>query len=393
MPSEGLAFADHLLHRLLNRVELRPERKQRVIERLPARSWLSEDRDDLHARLLAAEAEAAINLEWGHGANRHNIDAVVLKDPDRLYRFLDRIPLALRVETVAAALQDRLAGQPQQLTVVLDRLVENWRVGRNLVRDLGSNDPDTAVKVFKSAAVLLLRSMEGMDLRTFSRRATGDSKFLERNKAKIVDVLRQAEVVPDYLDADEVLAVHGILKYPQPCLLAGALTYRGTKLPAEPFLGIAPEMVDGVGVASQPSWILTIENLASFNRQVREAADRGVVVYTGGFPSDAVLRFILKVAETADCPIFHWGDIDGGGIKIAYWLETALARVGRRLALHLMSPEIARSRGVKCEPAAPFRHIPANSIIMPLAEFLAGPDAHHLEQEELDPVSPLPKAQ
>ena len=232
--------------------------------------------------------------------------------------------------------------------------------------------------------------MDGLDLRTFSRRTTGDSKFLERNKAKIIDVLRQAEAFPDDLDADEVLAVHGILKHPQPCLLAGAVTYRGAPLPADPFLGIAPEMIDGIGVAARPRWILTIENLASFNRQVREAADGGVVVYTGGFPSDAALWLILKIAGAADGPIFHWGDIDGGGIKIAYRLETALARVGRRLALHLMSPEIARTCGVKCEPAAPFRHVPADSIVTSLAEFLAGPDAHQLEQEELDPVSPLP---
>lgn len=388
MPSEGLAFVDRLLHRLLDRVERRPERKQRVIEALPARSWLSDDRDDLHARLVAAEAEGAIGLEWGKGANRHNIDAVVLRDLDRLYRFLGRMPLRLRAEAGAVALRDRLAGQSQPLAAVLDRLFDGWRVGRNLVRDLSPDDPDAVVKVFKAADALLLRSMEGLDLRSFSRRTTGDSKFVERAKARIVDVLRQAEAVPDYLDADEILAVHGISKYPQPCLLAGALTYRNVTLPAEPFLGIAPEMIDGVGLASPPCWILTIENLASFNRQVREAADGGVVIYTGGFPSDAALRLILKIAGMAGCPIFHWGDIDGGGIKIAYRLEAALARIGRRLALHLMSPEIARRHGVKCEPAAPFRQHPAGSIVAPLAEFLAGPDAHQLEQEELDPLSP-----
>jgi hypothetical protein len=388
MPSEGLAFADRLLHRLLNRIETRPDRKQRVLERMPARSWLSDDRDDLHGRLLAAEGTAAIGLEWDKGESRHNINAVVLRDPERLYRFLDRTPPAAHADLAGAMLRDRLEDLPHQLTAVLDRVIEKWRTKRNLIRDLGLSDPDAVARVFRAAAALFLRSMEGADFRTFSRRTTGDSKFLERNKAKIIDVLRQAETVPDYLDADEVLASHGILKYPQPCLLAGALTYRGKPLPAEPYLGIAPEMVDGVEVASQPGWILTVENLASFNRQVREAAQGGIVIYTGGFPSDAVLRGILRIAGTTNCPIFHWGDIDAGGIKIAFRLETALARIGRTLALHLMSPEIARIRGERCEPMAPFRHLPINSAVTSLAAFLAGPDSYGLEQEELDPEFP-----
>lgn len=59
MPRPGLAFADALLGKLLTRVEDKPNRVQAVGERLPVKSWLSDDRDDLYGRLRAAESAKA----------------------------------------------------------------------------------------------------------------------------------------------------------------------------------------------------------------------------------------------------------------------------------------------------------------------------------------------
>jgi hypothetical protein len=194
---------------------------------------------------------------------------------------------------------------------------------------------------------------DDMDMRTFSRRNTGDTKFVEGNTGKIADVLRMVAEVPEYLDAAEVLASYGIKKFPHACLLSGPVTYMGAPLPAEPYIGIAPEMAAHLGVLGTPRWMLLIENFASFNRQVREAADPdGIVVYTGGFPSDSTLDAILTLARATDCPILHWGDVDTGGIKIAYRIERALAdivgskRTHRTLGLHLMSPDIAIRHGI-----------------------------------------------
>ena len=36
------------------------------------------------------------------------------------------------------------------------------------------------------------------------------------------------------------------------------------------------------------------------------------------------------------CPLFHWGDIDPGGLRIAFSLARVLAPLGRHLRPHLM---------------------------------------------------------
>jgi len=52
---------------------------------------------------------------------------------------------------------------------------------------------------------------------------------------------------------------------------------------ATPFASVHPEMLPLLKVSAQPNFLLTIENYASFNRQVREIESDGLIVYLGGF--------------------------------------------------------------------------------------------------------------
>lgn len=387
MPRPGLAFADSLLGKLLTRVEDKPDRVQAVGERLPVKSWLSDDRDDLYGRLRAAESAKAVTLEMGKNESRHLIERVVLVDASKLYQFLGRTPQA---DTAAAAIADlhaRLPDLPEAVTPLLDVLETNWRRGRGLA-GLTPDALDPVEGCLLAVAALADGRFNGQDLRTFSRRSTRDSKFVEGHMGKIADLLRMVVDVPEELDAEEVLASHGITRYPQPCLLSGPVSYQGQSLPTRPYIGLAPEMIGGLGIIGAPPWILTIENLASFNRQARELPGDGILLYTGGFPSDATLACLLALARSTDCPIYHWGDIDAGGIKIAYRIERALAAIGRSLHLHLMDPDLARRHGQPVAARTIFRIDVSASVVADLAAFLGGTGAHLLEQEELDPAIP-----
>jgi|AGTN01.1.fsa_nt_gi Uncharacterized protein conserved in bacteria C-term(DUF2220)./Uncharacterized protein conserved in bacteria N-term (DUF3322). len=387
MPRPGLDFADSLLNKLLNRVEDKPDRVQAVGERLPVKSWLSDDRDDLNARLRAAETAKAVTLEMGKNESRHLIERVVLADTAKLYQFLGRTPKGDAAAAAIADLRARLPDLPEAMAPLFDVLETNWRRGRALA-GLTPESLDLAERCLLAVAALADGRFDGQDLRTFSRRATGDSKFVEGNMGKIIDLLRMVADVPEELDAEEVLASHGIARYPQPCLLSGPVSYQGQSLPTKPYIGLAPEMISGLGIIGAPQWILTIENLASFNRQARERPGDGILLYTGGFPSDATLACLLALARSTDCPIYHWGDIDAGGIKIAYRIERALASVGRPLHLHLMDPDLARRHGQPVAAKAVFRIDVSASVIAGLAAFLGSMEAHLLEQEELDPALP-----
>jgi hypothetical protein len=144
-------------------------------------------------------------------------------------------------------------------------------------------------------------------------------------------------------------------------------------------------------VTVRPAAVLTIENFASFNRQVREVDDGALVVYTGGFPSAGVIDMLtgLLNAVDPDVPFFHWGDIDPGGVRIFRLLEESLPRSPLP---HLMDRLLAEAHG---KPAAPDRTLAAiaatSSAISDLADWLAhGDTIWHLEQEALDPAAAVP---
>jgi len=158
---------------------------------------------------------------------------------------------------------------------------------------------------------------------------------------------------------------------------------------AKPFASVHPEMLPQLSVLTLPTAILTIENYASFNRQVREIEDGSLVVYTGGFPAAGVIELLSKVLTTvpADVPFLHWGDVDAGGVRIFRYLEENLPRGPEP---HLMTKELANSHGQPADPDASLASIAKSaSAISKLAAWLAlGTDIRHLEQEALEPRSP-----
>jgi hypothetical protein len=93
-----------------------------------------------------------------------------------------------------------------------------------------------------------------------------------------------------------------------------------------------------------------------------------VVVYSGGFPSSAVLSLLRTLLAAAGTPLCQWGDIDPGGVRIGRHLETTL---GVRVMPHLMRPNLARdfstARGLAAVPL-----LTEESAFFGLAEYLRG---------------------
>jgi hypothetical protein len=94
---------------------------------------------------------------------------------------------------------------------------------------------------------------------------------------------------------------------------------------------------------------------------------------------------LTAIAETHRAPIHHWGDVDGGGLRIALHL---CRRLPVPIVPHLMEPEISRRRG---SPAAPLKLDPGAvpEAWRPLAMFLSSEECCFLEQEEIDPAAPV----
>ncbi len=390
-PSDGRRVADAILNKLLDRIEKQPERVKKVGERLPERSLLADDLEDLRERLTAAHRAGAVELVMGRYESSHAIERVVLKDAAKLYDFLGRTPPATRADRAAHVLRPLFAELPDPLRPILEEVLAGWGANRNVLRDVGPEDMATTAAVFRAAAALLSGDHEGLDVRTFSRRVLGDSKQVSRNLGRVGEVLRRATDLPPDMENWDVIESFGVQRLPQPCLVAGPLTYCDQDLPTAPYLGVAPEMAPLLRPGRRLAWVMTIENMASFVLQVRQALPPdAVAIYTGGFPSTATLEALRAIAGATDCLVYHWGDIDVGGLRIARRIERALAEIGRPLRLHLMTPDLARQHGTPGPPSGRhLRDVPKDSATFSLAAFLQSDRAAFLEQEELEPLVPL----
>lgn len=375
----GETDALRLLGDLVDRHERATDRTRRITA-FPAMSFAGPDeRDALIGGLRAAADAGAIELDWDRDAP-HLVRRVVLRDAERLCRHLGRRTADAVIAAALATLEgaNPTTGAGGELKTLLS---DAWRSG-GAALGIGPGQADEGAWLVRAADAAFAPSEARLPLRTRSARSLGDSKALERALPRLLAFAKQSGMIDPILDRDDALRALGLEKFAQPVLVAGPLRVRGAPVGSWAYAGLAPEDVDGLDVKGALGAVLTVENLESFNRHVREArrADEAVV-YTGGFPARGVVAAIRRLVEAGGVDaVHHWGDVDAGGVAIGRYLEEALPVPVRP---HLMSPALARMFGKPAPPATP--NSDARGAFGQLAAFLASDEAHALEQEVLDP--------
>lgn len=374
-----------ILHELLDRIERQSEaeRRRAVSRKLPMSFASAAAREAFEAVLRDAEQAGAVTLEAGRGEIAHLLQRVRLQDSGELYRFLDRTPAMEQARAAVARLFDRTAALTH-VAAVRDEVAERWLDGRSWM-GLGRDDLTGTVDALRALDAVLAGDFARQDMRTVSRKRTGHSKTIERQIGRIARWLKRQGLADASASDHEALATLGLEKYPQDIKLAGRLVLEGVALSELIYVGVPPEAADRIRVERARS-LVTIENLVSFNRYVREVRrPEEVVIFTGGFPSRAVGRAIATIAPQVDA-VWHWGDIDPAGLRIALVVQE---HAGCPVRLWMMTPELARRHGQPSgagDPGQLPEHLTED--MARLAAFLRSEDAHVLEQEELDPVSP-----
>jgi hypothetical protein len=338
--------ADSALLTLLKRAESRHIRRGsgRVTLSMGPRTFPAytaiksfDEKESVHAILLDAQRRGALQIEWDRAAGQQNqVKRLILDDPDALAAVMRCTPAWEHLRLA----EESLVGCASEFPTV-DRFLTAWREGR-APRSIGAANVG---QVEDAIAVLrYINNHPGTDfsLRTVSVLLFGDSKRLERLRSPL-DVLTASEpTIPRH--RDEVFGELGLLRAPQPMLMAGPgnLITTGGCIPLiEPYVGLAPSSVVGLG-REAIRYVLTIENLTPFYELARRSAGalQGLIIYTGGTPSPAWRKAYERLvsATPPTCPLFHWGDIDPGGLRIAFSLAQVLAPLGRHLRPHLMDP-------------------------------------------------------
>jgi len=115
-----------------------------------------------------------------------------------------------------------------------------------------------------------------------------------------------------------------------------------------PFVALAPKSIRAVVLGELVRTVLTVENLTVFHELAAGRAGlliEHLVLFTAGMPAPSFIAFYERLLQTlTDRALYHWGDIDPGGFRVAACLARAADRSGRRLSLWQMDPsKIERS--------------------------------------------------
>ncbi len=372
-----------LVETLILKLEKNPEMTRVSLPVLETEFTSAEEFRATQERLRQLCAVGALRAKRGRKGFKNRIESVTVADADRLYEAVGKIPRRAQACEAVGVLR---AAANEWETPVIDDIEKSWaRHGKWL--GLSMADVERLVAA-RNCAVALRHDDHGVtDIRTFSTRYAGDSKFAENHKKQIMGyayhgIDRPAESL------EGVLGLSGPGKISMPLLVSGPYSYRGLALGhTVDYCGIPVHDTDMFELTSPPEYILTIENLVSFHRHAVEvnADRRGLVMYTSGQPSRAFKTLYARiVADVPSVPFFHWSDIDGGGLEIS----KTIMDINPSVRPHLMTLELVRTRGEK--PADPVENPErfSNSWMEPLARYLSVQGNMTLEQETLDPVSP-----
>lgn len=369
-----------LLQRLLERHE-RSKGGRSIIER-PAQSFETpSDLRRLVESLTAAAETGAVTIFFDRDAP-HLIERVILANAESLYAFTGRTPRDQQIDAASETLL-ALPLQSEPAEAFRVDILGAWSGGRSL-QGMNSTHPETACRLVRAMDAIFTELEDDVPIRTRSARILGDSKALEAALPTLIAYLKRAGVLDVALSREEAAARLGLSKYAQPVFVAGPLRIGGMDVGVWPFAGVPPELVSDVHPTVPIRSVLTVENLESFNRHVRSCREPGdVVVYTGGFPGRSVLALLRKLIAHSNRHLYHWGDIDPGGVRIGCHMEAAL---DVRITPHLMGYELAHSLGrPPVRGRQPLKASPG-SAFAPLAQALNQPDALWLEQEVIDPM-------
>lgn len=353
--------------------------------------------DNFHRVLQDAARAGGIALEQAQlGRFTGEFARVRLVDPQCLYKFLVRAPAATKAEQAHRAIQTAI---PEILAdpyfqEIEQEAISAWKNNKSFL-GMSAAQADTLMTVLRLAHGILHLPGRDIDHRTFSRRAVKDSKALERAEGRVAQLLKRHDSSLSGEEPREILEACGIVRRAHLLQVKGPLRLSSNALridgTGDVFIGLPWSAVQQATLAHSVDYVITIENQTSFWRYSTEVDGNYLALLTDGFPARDVLSSIRHLVKAAcllrpDTPLYHWGDIDVGGLRIAAHLEDSF---GICVQLHQMNVNLALALGSPLQFRKGLdRLVLRSGAIGELARWLASDEAKMVEQEEFDPKAP-----
>lgn len=336
-------LARAILLALLDRAE-QPGRRQVARVRLNERDhpvyFSVEDaapRRAVNAVLGQLARQQMLVLRWRRWEEGNWLDAVDLRPEgeDALYVLLGRSSRAAQENALRAlvAAQTPRLGWHAAFLAWAETQIDAHRAAPPLDR------ADLALAADLLRALAGLADLEAPTLeRVLSVRLFNDSKRMAGLRLSLLRVLRRHDLDAALYgdDDDALLRAHQLDRVPEYVPLAGPLTLAtvdGQSLSLAPFapsLALPAPLLRATKVMSiDARHIVTVENLTSFSELCRLRPPDVLALYTGGFASPTLIQLLRAIKEAAPgVTLWHWGDLDAGGLRILAHLRAKLGNVG-----------------------------------------------------------------
>lgn len=304
------------------------------------RSWQHKQVCD--ETFLAARDAGAITLQRDKLNHKDGlIERIDLVDVQALAQFLGRSTYADQLAQTASQLEPLKADFP-----VIQEVIERWS-GMAKVRGMGPQDAGAWIDAAKTIRACAARSQDGIaaPVREFSARLFRNIRSSKRIEALTpqLDILLSGSIEGRPRTGAQVWQELGLFREEHPVLLAGYVHIardRSTGLIDAPYMGLPATTIQGV--ASTVIKVITIENKTTFHSEAKRRQDEGILlIYTAGMPSPAWKAMYGRLLESLPptTTIYHWGDVDEGGFRIASTIAVVAIAKGFVLQPYCMSPE------------------------------------------------------
>ena len=301
------------------------------------RSW--QYKQECDETFLAARDVGAVKLQRDKlNPNDGLLERIDLVDMQALARFLGSSTYADQLNQTIEQLEQLKSEFP-----VIQEMIERWS-SMAKVRKLGPQDSGSWIDAAKIIRACAARSQEAIaaPVREFSARLFLDSKRIEALTPQL-DILLSGSIEDSPRAAAQVWQELGLFREEHPVLLAGHVHIardRSTSLIDAPYMGLPAAAI--LRALSLVTEVITIENKTTFHSEAkRRQDDKVLLIYTAGMPSPAWRAMYRRLLESLPrtTPIYHWGDVDEGGFRIASTIAAVARVAGFSLQPYGMSPE------------------------------------------------------
>ncbi|HEY0562693.1 MAG TPA: Wadjet anti-phage system protein JetD domain-containing protein [Methylophilus sp.] len=287
----------------------------------------------------ACRAEGAITYTVGSRIEDDGfINRIELKDKRLLAKFLQK-DLAVDVLSEAkSSLEPHFERYP-----VLIEVMKLWTELRTIRTYTAADVKDwlDAIKVIEFASLNQAQGVVSLPINEASGKLFRDTKRIKKLVGPI-DVLLSGDVSSNR-PVSEVWEAIGLFREEHPVRMAGNVIIerqRVTGVLDAPYSGFPAATIHKI--VDQPRFVMTIENQTTFHSEARRRWDENVLlIYTAGMPNPPWCEMYVRLLHSLpkDVPLYHWGDVDEGGFRIASVLAQEARKAGHTLKPWQMHPD------------------------------------------------------